>query len=51
MATLQNRDYQLQGTVGQPFAQVSITSNTQLSSGYWYGSTTGLRQYLPLTRR
>ena len=51
-ATFQNSNYQLHGTIGQPFASLSASGNTQLGVGYWNstGSST-LKSYLPMTIR
>jgi hypothetical protein len=49
--------YQLQGSVGQPFAGSASAGTTWLGAEYWYGgggsitTPAGRRLYLPLTRR
>jgi hypothetical protein len=51
-ATFQNSNYQLQGTIGQPFASVSASGNTQLGAGCWNSAGSSTRKnYLPLTQR
>jgi hypothetical protein len=52
VATFQNSNYQLQGTIGQPFASVSASGSTRLGAGYWNGlGASTVKNYIPLTRR
>jgi hypothetical protein len=51
---VQNGTYQLQGSVGQPFAGTASAGQTSLGAEYWYGTagsaSTGHRLYVGLIR-
>jgi len=42
--------YSLNGTIGQPLVEVSITSPYELASGFWPGTADMNRLWLPLTQ-
>jgi hypothetical protein len=52
---VQNSTYQLQGSLGQPFAGTATAGQTWLGAEYWYGAadaaSTDSKLYLSLIRR
>jgi len=42
--------YSLNGTIGQPLVEVSLTSPYELASGFWPGVADMNRLWLPLTQ-
>ncbi len=49
--TVQNNTYQLQGSLGQPFAGTAASGSITLGAEYWYGPATAHRLYLPAINR